>query len=213
MEKLHRTHNEQFAALFALVECGHWSVSWETDGSRRKNGHRRLAHVEGRAIRINELKAAIFVSVGEFVLRVLVALGVFSLLTLALFGLSLGNAHELVVEAPVADESLFGVKILEEALSNDRVSVAGNTNLLEHGIDVGSKLLFTSLRHHEQHAATRFDIGQQVLQLLCSEGRSWTTEQQKVGLLHLLELELFLVNDTLTTDQLSAKWSLPCNGP
>ena len=73
---------------------------------------------------------------------------------------------ELFIETSIANKSLFGMQILMESLSNNRVTIDTDSYLLKHCIDVGVGLLFPSLRHYYHTPTSIFDVPPNILYLL-----------------------------------------------
>ena len=86
------------------------------------------------------------------------------------------------------------MKVLEESATNDGVGVDADAELLEHGVDVGALLLLAALAHRHENATALVDVAPNVLELLGVEGEAGCAEEQEVGLLHLLERQVGLVD-------------------
>ena len=70
---------------------------------------------------------------------------------------------KLFIETSIADESLFGMQILMESLSNNRVTVHTDSYLLKHCIDVGVGLLFATFGHYYHTSTSIFDVPPNIL--------------------------------------------------
>ena len=90
---------------------------------------------------------------------------------------------ELFIETAVANESLFGMQILMESLSYNRVTVDTDSYLLKHCIDVGVGLLLPSLRHYYHTPTSIFDVPPNILKLLGIKWQTRTSQQKQVAFL------------------------------
>ena len=123
--------------------------------------------------------------------------GALALMASLLLGFTLRHAHEFFVEASIAHISFLRMQVLKEAFADDRIRVAGNTNLLQHGIDVRSHFGLASFSEDDEHAASLLNVHRDVLEFLSCEGQARATKQQEVALLEFLQAELLLVDFTL----------------
>ena len=101
---------------------------------------------------------------------------------------------ELIIETSVANKSLFGMQILMESLSNNRVTIDTDSYLLKHCIDVGIGLLFSTFRHYYHTPSSIFDVSPNILYLLGIKWQPWTTQQKQVTFLHFLEVQIRFIN-------------------
>ena len=178
MEELHRAHDEQLTSLERHVEGANWAVRRETNRARRQESAARLAHIERRAVRVDELEPAMLITVVELIFSVAVLLRVLARLVL-IFLLSTGSPilisnsvdllGEFIREAPIANVGLLWMKVLVEGLPHNAIRVDADADLLEHGVDIGSELGLAAFIHHDDTAATLFDVATDILQLLCIE--------------------------------------------
>ena len=86
-----------------------------------------------------------------------------------------------------------------EALPDNAIGVDGDTHLLEHGVDIGVVLGFTTFSHLKEDSATLFDVPSNILELLRGERKSGTSEKKEVALSELLQVDLLLVDFTRVT--------------
>lgn len=157
----------------------------------------RLANIERRTVRIDELEATVLIAVVQIVLGVTVLTGEFARLIAILLFFAIGRPiideiwlaivfceikggchllDELFRKAAVANESFLGMQILVESLTDNAVGVDRDAYLLKHSIHVGVQLVLTTLSH-EDHTSTAFlNITTDVLQLLRGE---WQTRSTK----------------------------------
>lgn len=196
MEELHRAHDKQLASLERHVEGANWAVRRETNRARRQESAARLAHIERRAIGVDELEPAMLIAVVKLIFSVAVLLRVLARLVLIFF-LSTGSLGEFIREAPIANVGLLGMEVLVEGLPHNAIGVDADADLLEHGVDVGSEFGLAALIHHDDTAATLFDVATDILQLLCIERETGSTEQEHVALLKAFECQLSLVDFAL----------------
>lgn len=104
---------------------------------------------------------------------------------------------EFIREAPIANVGLLGMEVLVEGLPHNAIGVDADADLLEHGVDIGSELGLAAFIHHDDTAATLFDVATDILQLLCIERETRSTEQEHVALLKAFECQLSLVDFAL----------------
>ena len=178
-KELHGTNNEELSTSWTDIECSHRSVGWETDWT---TGEKRLtwsSHVDSCSIRIDKLYSSILISLCHIVFRVSILTRVLSWLILILFlFITLSSLGELVIETSVANKSLFGMQILMESLSDNRVTIDKNSYLLKHCIDVGVCLLLSALRHYYHTPTSFFDVPPNILYLLRIKWQSRTSQQK-----------------------------------
>jgi len=62
------------------------------------------------------------------------------------------------------------MQVFVEGLPDNRVSIAADTDLLKHGIDVSLELVLASLWHNDEDGTTVLDVEPDILQLLGCEG-------------------------------------------
>jgi len=91
------------------------------------------------------------------------------------------------------------VEVLKEGLPDHRVSVDGDSDLLEHGVDVSRELVLSAFSHDYKHTTSVLYVHADVLQLLCSEGHLRSTQEEEVALSEALEVESRLINFALVT--------------
>lgn len=196
VHELHRAQDEQFAAFQRHVEGADWSVRGETDGTRTEDGATRFADVESGAVRVDELEAAILIPIVELVLGVAVLsriLASFLFLALgAICGSNLVNyklhlLYKLLRETAIANKGFLRVEVLVECFPHNAVRVHANANLLQHGVDISLEFGLTTFIHHDHATPTFLNVAAYVLQLLGSEWKSGTSEQEHVVFFQLFE--------------------------
>lgn len=186
VHELHRAQDEQFAAFQRHVEGADWSVRGETDGTRTEDGATRFADVESGAVRVDELEAAILIPIVELVLGVAVLSRILaSFLFLALGAIC--GFYKLLRETAIANKGFLRVEVLVECFPHNAVRVHANANLLQHGVDISLEFGLTTFIHHDHATPTFLNVAAYVLQLLGSEWKSGTSEQEHVVFFQLFE--------------------------
>jgi hypothetical protein len=198
-EEFHRAHHKQLTAALTLVKGRNWPIGRKTNGPTREDRVRGLPHIKRGAERVDKFHAAVLVPLRKVILRVAIPFGVFALLHLALLCFALSDAHELLIEAAIADKGFFGVQIFVETLSNDRIVVHVDSKLFQHCIDVGVGFLLATLLHDNEDGAAIFDVVANILELLAREWHAGTTQQNEMALAHALRGQICLVNIALQT--------------
>ena len=89
------------------------------------------------------------------------------------------------------------MEVLKEGLPDHRVSVDGDSDLLEHSVDIGRELVLSAFSHDYKHTTSVLYVHADVLQLLCSEGHLRSTQEEEVALSEALEVESRLINFAL----------------
>ena len=89
------------------------------------------------------------------------------------------------------------MEVFIEGLPDHRVSVDGNSDLLQHGVDVGRELVLSAFSHDYQYTTSILNVDADVLQLLCSEGHLRSTQEEEVALSEALKVESRFVNFAL----------------
>ena len=144
------------------------------------------ANIKSGSIWVNKLEPAIFVTFSQLVLHVADALRVLSWSLFGLLRLAISDTHQFFAEASISNECFLWMQVLIKVLTNNRVSVDADADLLEQSVNVSAKLSLTSLSEANNHTTSLLDEGHQVLQLMACEGLSWTTNHNKVQTLKSL---------------------------
>jgi hypothetical protein len=143
-----------------------------------------FAHIERRAVRIDELEAAMLITVIQVVLRVTVLTRELARLVLTilffamsrpviekiwlgiLFGEINGGCHlldELIRKATVANECFLWMQVFVERLTNNAVRVDRDAHLLKHCIHIGVQLVLASLSHEDDASTALLNVATNVL--------------------------------------------------
>jgi len=177
-KELHRCHDEELTTSWTDVECTHRSIGRETDWTTGEKRNTWLSYVNSSTIGIHKLQPTILISLSHIVLRVSILTRILSwFVPIFLLFRSISNFDELIIETSIANKSLFGMQILMESLSNNRVTVDTDSYLLKHCIDVGVGLLFSTLRHYYHTSTSVLDVPPNILYLLGIKWQPWTSQQ------------------------------------
>jgi len=167
---LHGPENKKLAIFWTRIKCTDWAVRGKADGPTRHDRLGWLAYVQRRTVWVNKLQASILISRCKVIIYVLVAFSVAAGLLRGLLRLAVGYAHQFLIKNPIADEGFLGMEVFVEGLPDNRVSIAADTDLLKHGIDVGLELVLATLSHDNHNGPTVLDVEADVLELLRGEG-------------------------------------------
>ena len=197
LEKLHRAENEKLAIFRTDIKCTNWAVRRKADRTTRKNRLSGFSHINCASVRIDELQTSVLISVRQFVSVVLVALSIFTLLLLLTLGFSIRHSHQLFVQDSVPNKCFLGVEVLIETLPNNRVSVDADSNLFEHGVNIGGKFVFSAFCHNDEDTASILNVEADVLEFLGSEREFGRSQEEHMALLQAFIGESSFVNFAL----------------
>jgi len=74
------------------------------------------------------------------------------------------------------------MKVFKEALPDHRVSVDTDTDLFEHGIDVGRELVLPAFSHYYHNTTSVLNVHTDVLQLLSCERHLRSSQKKEMAL-------------------------------